>query len=104
MISSYFIRCLFLRVGDYSIVKYRAWGDAMYNPQMDACGYIAPFSVSLMPIWSISSNSANGNIIFWSGRDGYPTAGRMPSNLAANNSCYDSASSGAYPHIERRTR
>lgn len=51
-------------------IKYSALGDAKYSPQTDDCGYIAPFSVRLMPICLRFSSLSMLNISFWSGSDG----------------------------------
>ena len=56
--------------GQCYTTKYRAWGEARYSPHTDDCGYMAPFSVRVMPMASKSSNCASGNMALWSGSEG----------------------------------
>ena len=46
------------------IIKYSAFRLAMYKPQTEACGYIAPFSVRRMFIEDKPMSSSIKNIVF----------------------------------------
>lgn len=67
----FFVWCnIFVICGLPYMIKYSALGDAKYSPHTDDCGYMAPFSVSRIPICLRLRSLLMLKISFWSGSDG----------------------------------
>ena len=88
----------------YPKLKYFDFGYAKYQPHIDAEGFIALFSVSVIPVFFVTDKiSQILSLSEWFGHAAYPGAGRIPLYFSLISWSVVKFSSCAYPQNSFRT-